>query len=355
MSNVLMKAARIISPNRPLELKNLVIQQLKEYQVKIKVKSAGICHSDLHLLEGGYDAGNGNFLNVTDRGVKYPITPGHEISGIITEIGDSVELFHIGDNVLVYPWIGCGICYMCRTGNDNLCISPNSLGVFQDGGYAEFVIVPHYKFLIKLPYSNFDETASLACSGLTALTAIKKANTSPYQYLVMIGIGGLGLMAVQIAKALTNSIIICIGTNDEKLVNAQKLGADYIINSKTSSDIKSEINNIAHSGVDCVIDFINSPYTANLGINILKKCGKLILVGLFGGSINLQLPVIPLKAISIEGAYTGSYYDLVELVELNKKGIINPLISKKYSLEDVNSALDDLKTRKIIGRAVLKP
>ncbi|MCY3853946.1 MAG: alcohol dehydrogenase [Thaumarchaeota archaeon] len=349
-----MKAARIISPNKPLEIHDVETHALGEFEVKIKVKSAGICHSDLHLFEGGYDAGDGNFLNVTDRGVKYPITPGHEIAGEIANIGTSVKNFDIGDEVLVYPWIGCGVCYTCRSGDEHLCEYPRSIGVFQDGGYAEFVIVPHYKFLIKASGLNLDEIASLACSGLTSFTSIKKTNILSHQKLAIIGAGGLGLMAIQIAKSITNSTIICIGRNDEKLQAAQKFGADYIINS-TKSDVESEIFSINNSGVECVIDFINSQKTASTAIKVLRKCGKLILVGLFGGSLNLSLPTIPLKAITIDGAYTGSYNSLSQLLELAKRGSIKPLISKKYKLNEINNAFSDIQNHKIVGRAIIKP
>ena len=332
----------------------MTLRQLNEFEVKIKVKAAGICHSDLHLHEGGYDAGDGNFLSVTDRGVKYPITPGHEIAGTVTDVGKSVTNICIGDDVLVYPWIGCGICYTCRNGNEHICEFPKSIGVFQDGGYAEFVIIPHYKFLIKVSKLNLDEIASLACSGLTSFTSIQKANILPHHKLVIMGVGGLGLMAVQLARSITNSTIVCIGRNNEKLSTAQRLGADYIINS-TESDIESEIFSINKTGVDCVIDFINSPSTANTSMKILKKCGRLILVGLFGGSMNLSLPTIPLKSITIEGAYTGNYNSLTQLLELAKRGVVKPLISKKYQLHEVNTAFNDIKTHKVIGRSVIAP
>ena len=349
-----MKAARIISPNKQLEICNMTLRTLNEFEVKIKVKAAGICHSDLHLFEGGYDAGDGTFLNVTDRGVKYPITPGHEIAGTVTDIGKSVTNIAIGDDVLVYPWIGCGVCYTCRNGDEQLCEFPRSIGVFQDGGYAEFVIIPHYKFLIKVSKLNLDEIASLACSGLTSFTSIQKAKVLPHHKLVILGVGGLGLMAVQLARSLTNSTIICIGRNNKKLSTAQQFGADYVINS-TESNIESEIFSLNPTGVDCVIDFINSPSTATTSMKILKKCGKLILVGLFGGAMNLSLPTIPLRAITIEGAYTGSYNSLVHLIELAKRGVIKPLISKKYTLHEVNTAFDDIKNHKVIGRSVITP
>jgi len=175
-----MKAARIVEPNKPLEVIELTSPKPTGNEVIVKVKAAGVCHSDLHLWEGGYDLGDGNFLKVTDRGVKYPITPGHEIVGTVSEIGDSVKGVSVGDQVLVYPWLGCGECPACKVGNENLCDTPRSIGLFQDGGYAENVKVPHFKYLAKISGIDLDGAASLACSGLTAYTAVKKANMNSH-------------------------------------------------------------------------------------------------------------------------------------------------------------------------------
>jgi propanol-preferring alcohol dehydrogenase len=145
-----MKSARIPGPNEPLEVIDLETPKPHDNQVVVKVKAVGVCHSDLHLWEGGYDLGDGQFMKVTDRGVKYPVTPGHEIVGTVEEMGSNVKDYSKGDEVLVYPWIGCGECPACKVGNENLCDAPKSLGVFQDGGYSDFALVPHYKYLAKL-------------------------------------------------------------------------------------------------------------------------------------------------------------------------------------------------------------
>ncbi|MGI0011681.1 MAG: alcohol dehydrogenase, partial [Nitrosopumilaceae archaeon] len=350
-----MKAAQIVTPKEPLQLKNIEIPKPNEFQVVVKVKAVGVCHSDLHLWEGGYDAGAGVFLKATDRGVKFPVTPGHEVVGTITQIGNSVKDIKIGDEVLVYPWIGCGICPACKAENENLCDAPRSLGVFQDGGYAEYVLVPHFKYLIKISGIDLEGAASLACSGLTAFTAVKKANTNAGEFLVIIGAGGLGLMSIQIAKAIRKSTIICADLDDNKLAAAKKLGADHTINSKDPEAVQKIISICNSKGAECVIDFVNAPPTVKMGLALLRKRGNLILVGLFGGSAEIVLPTIPLKAITIQGAYTGNYKNLVELVELAKKGVINPITSKRYSLDEANTALEDLKQGKIIGRAVINP
>ena len=159
-------------------------------------------------------------------------------SGIIEDVGDSVKDVSIGDMVLVYPWMGCGKCSTCQNGNTNLCESPKSLGVFQDGGYAEHVLVPDYKFLAKIDGLDPDVAASLACSGLTAYTAIKKSLVNDPENILIVGAGGLGLMGVQIAKTLTNANVICADLDDQKLSSAKELGATHIVNTKEPDAIK---------------------------------------------------------------------------------------------------------------------
>jgi len=349
-----LKAAQINEPNKPLEIVDVDIPKPNGSQVLIKIKSTGVCHSDLHLWEGGYDTGDG-FMKVTDRGVKFPVTPGHEIVGTIEEIGSSVQGVNVGDLVLVYPWIGCGSCPTCKKGDTNLCETPKSLGVFQNGGYAEHVLVPDYKFLAKIDGLDPDAAASLACSGLTAYTAIKKAIVNEPENILIVGAGGLGLMGVQIASSLSKSNIICADLDDKKLESAKQLGATHIINTKGSDSIEKIMSICNEKGVDSIVDFVNAPPTVKMDLSLVRKRGNIVLVGLFGGAVELPLVSVPLKAITIQGAYTGNYNDMVELIKLAQDGVINPIVSKRYSLDEANSALEDLKNRKIIGRAVINP
>ncbi len=358
-----MKAARIVEPNKPLEVFELETPKPSGNEVIVKVKAAGVCHSDLHLWEGGYDMGDGTFLKVTDRGVKYPVTPGHEIAGTVADVGNDVKGVSVGDDVLVYPWIGEGECPACKAGNENLCDAPKSIGLFQDGGYAENVKVPHYKYLAKISGLDLDAATSLACSGLTAYNAVKKANANSPEYLVIIGAGGLGLIAIQLAKAITKAKIICVDMDDKKFETAKKMGADFVVNTNvigsistgTGGPVEKIISICNGKGADSVIDFVNAPQTVKTALAVLRKRGNLVLVGLFGGSINISLVTIPLKSLTIQGAYTGNYNDMVELIDLAKKGVIKPVISKRYSIDEANEALENLKARKIIGRAVINP
>jgi propanol-preferring alcohol dehydrogenase len=294
-------------------------------------------------------------MKVTDRGVRFPVIPGHEIVGIVAEIGESVEGIEVDDDVLVYPWLGCGSCPTCENGDTNLCEAPQSLGVFQDGGYAEYSLVPDYKFLAKISGIDLEGAASLACSGLTAYTAVKKSISNSPENILIVGAGGLGLMGVQIAKALSNAKIICADLDDEKLKKAKEMGADHIINTKDTETSKNIMSICNEKGVDSIIDFVNAPPTVKLDLSIIRKRGNIVLVGLFGGAVDLPLVSIPLKAITIQGAYTGNYNDMIELIDLAKRGVIKPIVSKRYSIDEANTALEDLKNRKVIGRSIINP
>jgi alcohol dehydrogenase, propanol-preferring len=351
-----MKAARITETKEPLRIQELDHPAPKNEEVLVRVESCGICHSDIHLWEGGYAGPQGKFMSVKERGVEFPLTPGHEIAGRVEEIGGSVSGFKEGDKVLVYPWIGEGTCPACRIGEENLCDSPRTLGIYQDGGYAEEVIVPSYRYLINIGNMDVDSAGLLACSGLTAYTAVSKSQALASENLLVVGAGGgLGLMAVQIAKAVTNSNVIALDVDDEKLEEAQKNGADEVINSKTSDAIKRITDLTGGQGAETIIDFVNNDKTALDAIKMLRKRGKLIMVGLYGGSFELGLAAVPLRAFTLTGAYTGKFADLAELIALAKSGKIKPVVSNKVGLDDVNNTLEELKEGKIAGRAVLTP
>jgi len=162
-------------------------------------------------------------------------------------------------------------------------------------------------------------------------------------------------MGVQIAKVLSNAKIICADLTDEKLQKAKEMGADHTVNTKDSEASKNIMSICNGKGADSIIDFVNAPPTVKLDLSVVRKRGNIVLVGLFGGAVDLPLVSIPLKAITIQGAYTGNYNDMIELVDLAKRGVIKPIISKHYSLNDANTALEDLKNRKVIGRSVINP
>src|SRR5215207_5842882 len=351
-----MKAARIVKVNEPLQLQELQTPKPKASQILIKIQSSGVCHSDVHVWEGYYEGIGGQPLKTTDRGVKYPLTPGHDIAGIVDSLGEQVEGFSKNEQVLVYPWIGEGMCPACRIGEENLCDKPRSLGIYNDGGYAEYVLVPNYKYLVKIGDEiDTDASAPLSCSALTAYGAVKNGNLTPNDNVVIVGTGGLGLMAIQLAKAITGSRIIALDRDDNKLKAAKENGADDIINSQKEDAVKAVMELTGRMGADAVIDFVNASSTVETDLNFLRRRAKLVLVGLFGGELKLNLIAMPTRSYKLIGSYTGSMNDLIELVSLAKRGIIKPIISNKFKLEEATKALKMLRDGKILGRGVINP
>lgn len=351
-----MKAARIVNVNEPLQVQDVQTPKPKDSQILVKVQSVGVCHSDVHVWEGYYEGISGQQLKTTDRGVKYPLTPGHEIAGIVDSLGEQVEGFSKYEKVLVYPWIGEGMCPACKIGQENLCDKPRSLGIYSDGGYAEYVLVPNYKYLVKIGDDmDTDISAPLACAGLTAYGAIKNANLKPDDNVVIVGTGGLGLMAIQLAKAVTGARIIAMDIDDKKLEVAKKEGADIIVNSKKEDPVKAIMELTGKLGADAVIDFVNATKTVETDIQFLRRRAKLLLVGLFGGELKLSLVTMPTRAYKIIGSYTGSLEDMVELVSLAKRGVIKQVVSKRFKLNQAGEALQMLKDGKIVGRGVINP
>jgi propanol-preferring alcohol dehydrogenase len=351
-----MKSARIVEVDKPLQVQELVTPKPKGQQVLIKVQSSGVCHSDIHLWEGGYEGPGGQLLKTTDRGVKYPLTPGHEIAGVIDTLGEQAEGFSKNEKVLVFPWIGEGLCPACRMGKENLCDKPRSLGIYTDGGYSEYVLVPSYRYLVKIGEElDTDTTAPLSCSALTAYGAVKNTNLTPNDNVLIVGAGGLGLMAIQLAKAITGSRIIATDLDDEKLKEAKNNGADITINSKKEDPVKAVMELTGKMGADAVIDFVNASKTVETDMQLLRRRARIVLVGLFGGELKLNLVTMPTRAYRLIGSYTGSIADLIELVSLAERGVIKPIISNRFKLDQATEALTMLKEGKIVGRGVINP
>jgi alcohol dehydrogenase, propanol-preferring len=359
-----MKAVRIAEWGKPLQVQEVRVPDLTGRGAIVKVSAAGVCHTDVHLIEGSYDLGEGKKLSMADRGISLPITPGHEIAGTIEALSPDAKrvqnLMTEGDDVVVYPWLGCGLCRKCRAGLENICESkPQSLGIFQDGGYAEYVMVPDVRYLVPLRGKiNSAQAATLSCSGLTALSAVKRSRIGASELLLVIGAGGLGTTAIQIAKKTTGARVAALDVDDEKLNLARKIGADEGINTKTLSrrEVISKVREL-NDGLpaDAAIDFVGTPTTSGLGFDLIGRGGRLVMVGLFGGEGKFALPVFPLKSVEISGNFTGTIQDLGDMVQLVSRGVINPVVSQESPLVDANDVIQKLTSGRIQGRAVLVP
>lgn len=350
-----MKSYQVVEFGVPLKSVDLPTPTPTGNQVVVKVTAAGVCHSDLHIWEGGYDLGEGRRLLLKDRGMRLPLTMGHETAGEIVAVGPDVKDRKVGEVCLVYPWIGCGQCRPCRAGLENLCMKPNCLGVHCDGGYSDFMLVPHSRYL--LPIDGMDPVvlAPFACSGVTTYSALKKLGpVIKEEPVLIIGAGGLGLMAVTILKAMGGKGAVVVDIDESRRTAAVKAGALAAVDGK-AEDAGAQITKALGGLGWSAIDLVGSPATALLGFNALAKGGKLVMVGLFGGSAPWSLPLIPIKAATIEGSYTGSLAELKELVELVRKGLVPPIPIGKRHLHDATATLEDLRHGKIVGRVVMTP
>jgi propanol-preferring alcohol dehydrogenase len=335
--------------------------QLGARSVLVKVSAAGVCHTDIHLISGAYDLGEGRKLSATGGGTLLPLTPGHEIAGSVEALGSDAGTmgFREGDHVVVYPWIGCGGCRKCLAGRENMCEGKTAfLGFKMDGGYAEYVLVPDPRYLLRSDGIEPAQSATLPCSGLTAFSAIRRCALHTDDLLVVVGAGGLGTTAIQIAKKTTGARIAVADIDDNRLELSTKLGADYVFNT-AKVDAKEVVSGArainGGRGADAVVDFVGKPSTASLGVRLLGNEGRLVMVGLMGGGMQLSLPMLPLRGAQILGSFTGTQAELAELVELARRGAVSPVVTASYPLEEANEVLSKLEHGEIQGRAVLKP
>jgi D-arabinose 1-dehydrogenase-like Zn-dependent alcohol dehydrogenase len=355
-----MKSFQVADFNAPLKEVDQPTPEPAGTQVLIKVKAAGVCHSDLHIWEGGYDLGHGRKpLSLKDRGVSLPRTMGHETVGEVLAFGPDVKPgdtgdLKVGDVALVYPWLGCGTCETCVGGDENMCLKPNSLGVYCDGGYADHMTVPHPKYLLNLKGLDPVTTAPYACSGVTTYSALKKVEFAFNTPIVIFGAGGLGLMALSLLKAMGGKGAIVVDIDARKREAAEAAGALATVDGK-SPDALEQLMKKAGGPIRAVIDLVGNAQTTQLGFDCLSKGGKLVIVGLFGGGATFPLPLIPIKAITIQGSYVGNLRETQELLDLVRTKKVAPIPVTTVPLAKANDALVELQKGKLVGRAVLTP
>jgi alcohol dehydrogenase, propanol-preferring len=355
-----MKSFQVAEFNAPLKEVDQPTPQPAGTQVLIKVKAAGVCHSDLHIWEGGYDLGHGRKpLSLKDRGVSLPRTMGHETVGEVAAFGPDIKEsdrggLKIGDVVLAYPWLGCGKCATCLAGDENMCLKPNSIGVYCDGGYADHMTVPHPKYLLDLKGLDPVTAAPYACSGVTTYSALKKVEKDFATPIVIFGAGGLGLMALSLLKAMGGKGAIVVDIDARKREAAEQAGALATVDGK-APDALEQLSNKAGEPIRAVIDLVGNAQTTQLGFDCLTKGGKLVIVGLFGGGAPWALPLIPIKAITIQGSYVGNLRETQELLDLVRTKKIAPIPVTPMPFAKANDALVDLQAGRLVGRAVLTP
>jgi D-arabinose 1-dehydrogenase-like Zn-dependent alcohol dehydrogenase len=322
-------------------------------EVVVEVTRCGVCHTDLHLQDGYYDLGGGKRLNLADRGVTPPLTPGHEVLGRLVGKGPDAPIAddQLGRTFLVYPWLGCATCDTCLRGDENLCPTPASIGVFRPGGYAERCLVPHPRYLIDVTGIEPTLAATYACSGLTAYSALRKTDIDRERdLLLIIGLGGVGYSALQIAEAL-GFRNIAVADIDEAKREQVRQHPGVLVLDPGADDAQARL--AAAGGVAAALDFVGTTRTAEFAVGSLRKGGSCIVVGLFGGDITLSLPPLVQRSITLGGSYVGSLGELKELIELARTGRLQPLPVEQVPFDEANQALERLRSGNVQGRLVL--
>jgi alcohol dehydrogenase, propanol-preferring len=348
-----MRALQLIGWQKEPELREVAEPEPGPGEVVIRIAGAGACHSDLHLMH-----------DFTEGVLPWgpPFTLGHENSGWVDAIGPGVHGLDLGQPVLVYgPW-GCGRCHRCREGMENYCEEQASLGAYGgglglDGGMAPKMLVPSARHLVPLRDLDPIDAAPLTDAGLTPYHAVKRSLSllGPGSVAVVMGIGGLGHMAVQILETLTPARIIAIDTSARALDVAVAAGAERTVRAGGAPDHLAEIVGEQTNGrfADVVLDFVGVDASLALAARVVRPLGHLTVVGLGGGTLPLSFFSIPYEA-SVATTYWGSVTELMEVVELAEAGRIAARVTR-FALEDATDAYDAMRHGDLLGRAVIVP
>ncbi|MCU0537708.1 MAG: alcohol dehydrogenase AdhP [Hydrococcus sp. Prado102] len=333
-----MKAAVAIEFGKPLSIEEIPVPEPATGQVLIKVIASGVCHTDVH-------AADGDWLIKP----KLPLIPGHEVAGYVAKVGAGVSSLKKGDRVGV-SWLhsACGCCEHCFTGWETLCTNQQNTGYSVNGGFAEYMLA-QADYVARLPDGlSFEEAAPILCAGVTTYKGLKETDTKPGDWVVISGIGGLGHIAVQYAKAM-GLRVVALARSEEKLQLARKLGADITLNVREEDPaILQERIGGAHGALVTAV----SIEAFQQAVSVLRRRGTCSLVGIPPGTFPLSIFDVVLKRLTVRGSIVGTRQDMQEALEFVAQGKVKPLIEKQ-SLNNINEIFDRLRKNQVNGRIVL--
>jgi alcohol dehydrogenase, propanol-preferring len=335
-----MKAAVVHAFGKPLSIEEMPVKEPGENEVLVKVITSGVCHTDLHACEGDWPVKP-----------KLPLIPGHEALGYVVALGRNVKNVKEGDIVGV-PWLhsACGCCEFCITGWETLCESQQNGGYSVDGGYAEYVIADA-RYLAHFPANiNFIEMAPIICAGVTVYKGLKETDTKPGEWVAISGVGGLGHLAVQYAKAM-GLHVAAIDVSDDKLQLAKKSGAELVVNSN-EQDPGAYLKKLT-GGMHGILVTAVSTKAFEQAISSLRRKGTISLVGLPPGGFDLSIFQTVLNRHTIRGSIVGTRKDMQEAVAFAVEGKVKATVHAE-KLENINTVFDNMKKGKIEGRIVLE-
>jgi propanol-preferring alcohol dehydrogenase len=342
-----MKAVRLIKPEQPLEVQEVPMPSVGAKDVLVRVKAAGICRSDVHYRAG------------VSPVHPLPMTLGHEVAGVIEKVGPAVKSVKIGDRVCLHYLVTCGDCRYCAMGSEQFCPSGSMIGKYQDGGYVEYIVVPSHNAVPLPDEIPFEQGAIMMCSSATSLHALHKAELKPGESVAVFGIGGLGISAVQLARAFGALDVYAVDINADKLKLAESYGA-IAVNAKMADPV-AEIHRLTGGqGVDVALELVGLPQTVEQAVHSLGVFGRAVLVGIAEHpfELNSYHDVIP-KEAEIIGCSDHLLSELHLLVELVRRGVLDlsPVITRTIPLdaEAINAAMDDMESFGPDIRTVITP
>ncbi len=343
-----MKAARLHEYGQPLVVEEVPNPTVSEGQVLVRVEGAGFCHSDLHLIDGE--------IRILP---KLPQILGHENAGVVAQVGKGVTAVKEGDPVVVYGGWGCGYCRWCITGHEQLCIDPKWVGISEyQGGYAEYLLVPRERYLVKLERLKPREAAPLADAALTPYRAVKRAMPflAPDSWALVVGVGGLGQYGVKLLRILSGARIIAVDIDDRKLELAKQAGADLTFNARHHPELAKELLDLTRGeGIMASFDFVGSDETLALCISTCASHGKVTQLGLMGGTARLKVMENSRFEVLFEATLWGNIQELREVVALAESRRLSLIPMEFFPLEQINEVYRKLKAGEIAGRAVITP
>ncbi|KAJ1684733.1 hypothetical protein LUZ63_020004 [Rhynchospora breviuscula] len=341
-----MRAVQVVGYHQKLEMTEVEKPEpTGPFDVVVKIGGAGVCRTDLHILEGQWEE---------KSGVTLPYTIGHENAGWVESVGSAVTHVAEGDKVILHPLVTCGLCRACRTGDDVHCENNTFPGISVDGGYADYILTTA-RSVVRIDDSLEPAgVAALADAGLTAYHAVAKAvrRLTPRDTCVMIGAGGLGHIGIQCLKAMSAAELVVVDRNPDALKLALDIGADHGIVAE-GKQVEEVLELTGGLGAPVVVDFVGENGSTAEGLAMTRQAGDYLVVG-YGE--NVDVPTIDLVSAekNVIGNLVGSYNDLCDLMALAGRGLVT-LHTQTYGLEDFQSAIDDLDNGRVRGRAILVP
>lgn len=342
-----MKAARLHEYGQALRIDDVPGPEPREGQVIVKVEGAGFCHSDLHVIDGE--------VRILTR---MPVTLGHENAGIVSAIGAGVTRVREGDPVAVFGGWGCGHCDYCVGGHEQLCIAPTWAGLSKyDGGYAEYLMVPHERYLVPLSRLKPRDAAPLTDAALTPYRAVRKALPflEPDYYALLIGLGGLGQYGFKMLRLLSSVPVIVVDVSEAKLSLARELGAAHAINAKDPKLLQAVMDLTGGRGVSAAFDFVGAESTLSLAVSATRTLGKVSHIGLAGGAARMKVLENTRFEVLFEATLWGTIKELREVIALAESGALTPIPTEFAPIEAVNDVYRRLKDGTVEGRVVITP